>query len=149
MLLLYMASFGLIAQRRFVKSYEEKKKIAEDMKKLARSLGVKCRFCHSEADKGLRLGDFTVLTKKGEFAQQVMFPLAKKFFVNCGYCHAGKDKFTDMGKKAEEDLQFMRQYNRQGKKVLNCVSCHIPPQKQEEHPFRFLRQEAQSLRHLK
>lgn len=127
-----------------MKSFSEKKKIAEEMKPIAKALGVNCRFCHVEADKGLRSGDFQIFTRKGDFAKKTMFPLAKKFFVDCSFCHAGKNQFTKAGMRALEDLYFIRNYNRKvmdfaETKTINCLTCHVLPEKKETNPFKKLK----------
>lgn len=107
-------------------TFEEKKEVAKEMKKINKSLGVKCSFCHLEAEKGLKNGDYTRLTEEGEYAHDTMFPLSKKFKVNCDFCHAGKEEFTQAGQKAAKDTKWMKKYNKKAKVKVTCASCHIP-----------------------
>lgn len=119
-------------------TYEQKQKVAEKMKKIANTLGVKCEHCHLEAPKGLRAGDFRMLTDDGDFAHDTMFPLSKKFQVKCDYCHNGHKSFTTAGKKAEKDFDFIDKMFKKEKKKFNCLSCHIPDMTNEEVRFKKL-----------
>lgn len=118
-------SLGNRANTRIL-TFEEKKEIAREMKKINKSLGVKCGFCHLEAEKGLKNGDYTRLTEEGEKAHKTMFPLSKKFKVGCDYCHAGKESFTAEGKIADKHFAYMKKFNKKSKGKISCETCHIP-----------------------
>lgn len=108
------------------KTLDEKKRIAKGMKKIAKQLDVKCEYCHTDAERGLKEGDFTLLTKEGEYAHDTMFPLSKTFKVECSFCHAGGSDMTVAGERAHKDMKFMKRYKREKKKALSCESCHVP-----------------------
>lgn len=114
------------------KTFEEKEKIAVEMKKISKQLDVKCEYCHSDSERGLKEGDFTLLTKEGEYAHEIMFPISHDFKVECSYCHMGGDEMTKAGKRAHEDIKFMRRYRRDTKKKLMCKTCHIPGEPEAE-----------------
>jgi hypothetical protein len=114
------------------KTFEEKKKIAVGMKKISKQLDVKCAYCHTDADRGLKEGDFTILTKEGEYAHEVMFPLSDTFKVECSFCHAGGSEMTEAGERSHQDMKFISRYKKQHKKNLQCTSCHIPGEKGSE-----------------
>lgn len=116
-------------------TYSEKKAKAKEMKKIAKILDVKCKYCHLEAKKGLRAGDFTLLTEDGEYAHDIMFPIAKQYKVGCDYCHETKDDLNDRGKRAEKDFDFIDKAWKQKKKRYTCASCHQPPSKKVTRPF--------------
>ncbi len=107
------------------KTFAQKEKIAVEMKKISKQLDVRCEYCHSDADRGLKEGDYTLLTREGEYAHAEMFPLSKKFKVECSYCHDGSD-LTAAGEKTHRDMKFMKKYRRETKKNLACTSCHMP-----------------------
>lgn len=107
------------------KSFAEKEEIAIEMKKISKQLDVRCEYCHTEADRGLREGDYTLLTREGEYAHAEMFPLSEKFKVDCSFCHDGND-LTAAGERAHRDMKFIKKYLREQKKKLACTSCHIP-----------------------
>ncbi len=135
---LAVAALSVFSHPKKIKSYAEKKEIAEDMKKIAKALGVKCSYCHTEAERGLRAGDFTLLTRKGNFAHDQMFPLSEKFKVDCSFCHNGYEKFTAAGERAAEDADYIKNYNKSAVKKINCESCHQPPVHAAEQPFKTL-----------
>ncbi|RME90615.1 MAG: hypothetical protein D6767_06580, partial [Candidatus Hydrogenedentota bacterium] len=110
LIVLFSLTLLFAHQRKRPLTYQEKKKVAKKMKKIAKALGVKCKYCHTEAKKGLRAGDFTILTDDGKFAHDVMFPLAKRYKVTCDYCHNGKDEFTDVGERAQKDMDAMEKH---------------------------------------
>jgi hypothetical protein len=114
------------------KSFAEKERIAADMKKIARQLDVKCEYCHTDAERGLKEGDYTLLTKEGEYAHEEMFPMSEKFKVECSHCHAGGSDMTAAGERAHKDMKFIKRYKREQKKILTCASCHIPGEKGRE-----------------
>lgn len=119
-------------------SYDEKKKIAAEMKKISRALGVKCSYCHSDASRGLRAGDFTLLTKKGKYSAKYMFPVTEHFKTTCDHCHSGYDDYTDAGERAEKDIEDLVAYNRTHKEKRTCNTCHITPLSPVEAPFKHL-----------
>jgi len=108
------------------KTLSEKKKIAVEMEKISKQLDVKCEYCHSDAERGLKEGDFTLLTKEGEYSHDEMFPISHDFKVECKYCHNGSDALTAAGDRAHADMKYMRRFKREKKKTLTCKSCHIP-----------------------
>lgn len=126
------------------KTFEEKERIAREMKLIARQLNVRCEYCHTDAERGLREGDFTLLTKEGEYAHETMFPISKDFQVECAYCHTEASEFTAAGERSLQDMKFMRRYKREHRKNLSCRSCHIPGGKGEE--FRRLTQFGKKMR---
>ncbi|HNM99172.1 MAG TPA: hypothetical protein PKG67_01920, partial [Turneriella sp.] len=71
-LLLLALAFALTADS--AKTFEEKERIARDMKKISKQLNVRCEYCHTDAERGLKEGDYTLLTQEGEYAQETMFP---------------------------------------------------------------------------
>lgn len=95
------------------------------MKKISKQLDVRCEYCHSDAERGLKEGDYTLLTREGEYAHEAMFPISEKYKVECSYCHAGSE-FTPAGDRSHQDIKFMKKYRREKRKVLTCTSCHIP-----------------------
>ncbi len=107
------------------KTFAEKEEIAVEMKKIARQLDVRCEYCHSDAERGLKEGDYTLLTREGEYSHETMFPISEKYKVECSYCHSGND-FTAAGERSHRDMKFMRRYKREKRKTLTCGSCHIP-----------------------
>ncbi|WP_041948549.1 multiheme c-type cytochrome [Turneriella parva] len=107
------------------KTFEEKEKIAVEMKKISKQLDVRCEYCHSDAERGLKEGDYTLLTREGEYAHEAMFPISAKYKVECSYCHAGNE-LTAAGERTHQDMKFMRKYKREKRKTLQCGSCHIP-----------------------
>lgn len=113
------------------KTYAEKKKIAEEMKKIANTLEVKCKYCHVDAGKGLRAGDFTLLTKKGKFSHDIMFPWSEKFNVDCSYCHSGYEELTEKGEISVKHWDYMDKLNEKEGLNLSCESCHIPNKKEK------------------
>lgn len=114
------------------KTFEEKERIARDMKKISKQLNVRCEYCHTDAERGLKEGDYTLLTQEGEYAHETMFPISKDFRVECSYCHTGASEFNTAGERSLKDMKFMRRYNREHKKNLSCKSCHIPGKQGEE-----------------
>lgn len=96
------------------------------MKKISKQLDVKCEYCHADAERGLKEGDYTLLTKEGEYAGETMFPISKDFRVECSYCHTGASELTPAGERSHHDMKNMRRYKREKKKTLTCKSCHIP-----------------------
>ena len=108
------------------KTFEEKEKIAVEMKKISKQLDVKCEYCHTDAERGLKEGDYTLLTKEGEYAHEEMFPMSEKFKVECSFCHRGGSDMTPAGEQAHKDMKFMSRYKKRTKKALACTSCHIP-----------------------
>ena len=126
------------------KTFEEKEKIAVEMKKISKQLDVKCEYCHSDAERGLKEGDYTLLTKEGEYAHEEMFPLSEKFRVECSFCHRGGSDMTPAGDRAMKDIKFMNGYKKKHKKALTCTSCHIPGPVGEE--FRQLTKLAKKLK---
>ena len=114
------------------KTFEEKERIAVEMKKISKQLDVKCEYCHSDAERGLKEGDYTLLTKEGEYAHEDMFPISEKFKVECSFCHRGGSDMTPAGDQAMKDIKFMNRYKKQHKRTLQCVSCHIPGEKGAE-----------------
>lgn len=114
------------------KTFAEKEKIAADMKKIAKQLDVKCEYCHTDAERGLKEGDYTLLTKEGEYAHEEMFPLSEKFKVECSHCHSGGSEMTKAGDRAHKDMKLMKRIKREQKKILTCTSCHIPGEKGKE-----------------
>lgn len=119
-----VAAFALSAGE--PKTFEEKKQIAAEMKKISRQLNVRCEYCHADADRGLREGDYTLLTEEGEYAHEEMFPLSETFKVECSFCHTGASDLNAMGERSHQDMKFMKRYLREKKKKLTCKSCHIP-----------------------
>lgn len=107
-------------------TFEEKERVAKDMKKIAKQLDVKCEYCHSDTERGLKEGDYTLLTKEGEYSHEVMFPISKTFKVECKFCHDGSEELTQAGTRTQKDMKFMRRYKREHGKRLTCKSCHIP-----------------------
>jgi hypothetical protein len=96
------------------------------MKKISKQLNVRCEYCHTDAERGLKEGDFTLLTREGEYAHETMFPISEEFRVACSYCHTGASELNAAGERALSDMKFMRRYAREKKKNLTCQSCHIP-----------------------
>ena len=96
------------------------------MKKIARQLDVRCEYCHSDAERGLKEGDYTLLTKEGEYSHEVMFPISKEFKVECKFCHDGSEELTQAGVQTRKDMKYTRKYKREHGKNLTCKSCHIP-----------------------
>jgi hypothetical protein len=125
------------------KTFAEKEKIAVEMKKIAKQLDVKCEYCHTDAERGLKEGDYTLLTKEGEYAHEEMFPISEKFKVECSHCHMGGSDMTKAGDRAHKDLKFMSRYKKEHKKTLTCTTCHIPGEKGQE--FRGLTVQAKKL----
>ncbi|MBN8221186.1 MAG: hypothetical protein J0L53_09695 [Spirochaetes bacterium] len=125
------------------KTFAEKEKIAVEMKKISKQLDVKCEYCHTDAERGLKEGDFTLLTKEGEYAHDEMFPISEKFKVECSHCHLGGSDMTKAGDRAHKDMKFMSRYRKQHKKNLTCTTCHIPGEKGQE--FTRLTAEAKKL----
>ncbi|MBV6493728.1 MAG: hypothetical protein LDLANPLL_01751 [Turneriella sp.] len=114
------------------KTFEEKEKIAKGMEKIAKELDVRCEYCHVDAERGLKDGDYTILTEEGMYAHETMFPLSKKFNVSCAFCHTGTSTMTQKGERAHQDIKFIQKIKREKKKNLTCESCHIPgPQGKE------------------
>jgi hypothetical protein len=107
------------------KTFEEKEQIAIEMKKISKQLDVRCEYCHSDAERGLKEGDYTLLTREGEYAHEAMFPISEQYKVQCSFCHAGNE-FTPAGERSHQDIKFMKRYKREKRKVLSCASCHIP-----------------------
>lgn len=107
-------------------TFAEKERIAADMKKIAKQLDVKCEYCHTDAERGLKEGDYTLLTKEGEYTHEVMFPISKAFKVECKFCHEGSEELTAAGTQTRKDMKYMRRYKREHGKTLTCRSCHIP-----------------------
>ena len=95
------------------------------MKKISKQLDVRCEYCHSDAERGLKEGDYTLLTREGEYAHDTMFPISEKYKVECSYCHAGND-LTPAGERSHQDMKFMRKFKREKRKTLQCASCHTP-----------------------
>ncbi|HRP69073.1 MAG TPA: hypothetical protein PLY93_06040 [Turneriella sp.] len=126
------------------KTWEEKKRIAKEMKKISKQLDVKCEYCHADAERGLKEGDYTLLTEEGEYAHETMFPLSKTFKVDCAFCHTGTSTMTPAGERAHQDMKFIKKYKRERKKNLTCESCHTPGVKGRE--FSTLKKTAQQLR---
>lgn len=114
------------------KSLAEKKKIAQEMEIIAKQLDVRCEYCHADAERGIKQGDFTLLTEEGEYAHEAMFPLSKDFRVECQFCHTGATQFNAAGERALADMKFMRRYQKTSGKKLTCKSCHIPGPPGEE-----------------
>lgn len=117
------------------KTFAEKKKIAKEMKVISKELDVKCAFCHADAERGLKEGDYTLLTEEGEYAHETMFPLSKDFRVSCAYCHTGSDEYTVRGQRAHHDMKWVHRFNRDKKakqKNATCLTCHIPGPEGEE-----------------
>ncbi len=129
-LCLLALAFALTAQSE--KTFEEKERIAREMKKISKQLNVRCEYCHTDAERGLKEGDFTLLTQEGEYAHETMFPISKDFRVECSYCHTGASELNAAGERTLKDMKFMRFYQRQHKKTLSCKSCHIPGRQGEE-----------------
>ena len=129
-LLLLALAFALTADS--AKTFEEKERIARDMKKISKQLNVRCEYCHTDAERGLKEGDYTLLTQEGEYAQETMFPISKDFRVECSYCHTGASELNAAGERSLKDMKFMRRYKRQHKKNLSCKSCHMPGNQGEE-----------------
>ncbi len=125
------------------KSFAEKEKIAVEMKKISKQLDVKCEYCHTDAERGLKEGDYTLLTKEGEFAHEDMFPISEKFKVECSHCHLGGSDMTKAGDRAHKDMKFMSRYKKENKKALTCTTCHIPGEKGQE--FALLKKNAKTL----
>lgn len=125
------------------KTFAEKEKIAVEMKKISKQLDVKCEYCHTDAERGLKEGDYTLLTKEGEYAHEVMFPISEKFKVECSHCHLGGSDMTKAGDRAHKDMKFMSRYKKEHKKALTCTTCHIPGEKGKE--FAGLTAKAKSL----
>ena len=125
------------------KTFAEKEKIAVEMKKISKQLDVKCEYCHTDAERGLKEGDFTLLTKEGEYAHDEMFPISEKFKVECSHCHLGGSDMTKAGDRAHKDMKFMSRYKKHHKKALTCTTCHIPGEKGQE--FSRLTAEAKKL----
>ena len=101
------------------KTFEEKEKIAVEMKKISKQLDVKCEYCHTDAERGLKEGDYTLLTKEGEYAHEEMFPMSEKFKVECSFCHRGGSDMTPAGEQAHKDMKFMSRYKKRTKKALD------------------------------
>ncbi len=102
------------------------------MKKISKQLNVRCEYCHTDAERGLKEGDYTLLTREGEHAHETMFPISKDFRVECSYCHTGASELNAAGERSLSDMKFMRRYRREKKKNLTCQSCHIPGAAGEE-----------------
>jgi len=113
-------------------TWEEKERIGEEMKLISKALDVKCEYCHSDAERGLKNGDYTLLTEEGEYALSDMFPLSKRFRVDCALCHNGHESLTDAGKTAHRDMKRIRKYKRKYKKTITCESCHEAGEKGSE-----------------
>ncbi len=107
------------------KTFAEKEEIAAEMKKIAKQLDVRCEYCHSDAERGLKEGDYTLLTREGEYSHETMFPISEKYRVECSYCHDGNE-LTAAGERSHRDMKFMRKYKREKRKTLTCGSCHSP-----------------------
>ncbi|MFZ5627871.1 MAG: multiheme c-type cytochrome [Spirochaetota bacterium] len=128
--MLLALAFALAADS--AKTFEEKERIARDMKKISKQLNVRCEYCHADAARGLKEGDYTLLTQEGEYAHETMFPISKDFRVECAYCHTGVSELNAAGERSLKDMKFMRRYKREQKKDLTCKSCHIPGERNEE-----------------
>ncbi|GAB4428109.1 MAG: hypothetical protein OHK0011_10250 [Turneriella sp.] len=102
------------------------------MKKISKQLNVRCEYCHTDAERGLKEGDYSLLTQEGEYAHETMFPISKDFRVECAYCHTGVSELNAAGERSLQDMKFMRRYKREQKKILTCKSCHIPGERNEE-----------------
>ncbi|MCX7634028.1 MAG: hypothetical protein N2Z22_11920 [Turneriella sp.] len=118
--------FAALMAHQHERSPEEKEKIAKDMEKIAKALGVRCLYCHTDAERGLEDGDFTLLTEEGQYAHEEMFPLSKEFRVECSFCHEAAESLNAKGLRAEKDMKWMRRYTRKTGKKVTCRSCHIP-----------------------
>lgn len=123
-------AFALAAES--TKSFEEKAQIAREMKKVSKQLNVRCEYCHTDAERGLKEGDYTLLTKEGEYAHETMFPISKDFRVECSFCHTGASELNAAGERTLSDMKFMRRYKREKGKNLTCSSCHVPGEKGHE-----------------
>ena len=145
--ILFISMNSVSSHKKKPLNYSEKKQVAEKMKIIAESLGVKCEHCHLEAEKGLRAADFRLLTDDGEYAHDEMFPLAKKFSVNCDYCHDGHKEFTKIGKIAEKDYKWIEN-QRKNKMNLNftCETCHQLPAMKTDRPFQVIKKGSAEIR---
>jgi hypothetical protein len=129
-LMLLTLAFTLSAEGE--KTFEQKERIAREMEKISKQLDVRCEYCHIDAERGLKEGDYTLLTEEGEYAHETMFPISKDFRVECAYCHTAAANLNAAGERTRQDMKFMRRYQREHQKKLSCKSCHIPGGRGEE-----------------